>query len=162
MILPLALGPGRHQILLSLLSLKGPTAVLVSPPKDSHKAGKRNCQISEAMLPQRDSYPGPPGRQSNAHSAASQCNSKATFRGINRINEYVRHSCNTWQQYYVSAILHWVIVFQVSDLILVFVSNLLFTSFASFGSYMVHLEFDRNSSYYLSLYYVPTSTRCFV
>ena len=42
----------------------------MSPPKAA-KRGKRNCQSSEANLPQRDSDPGPPGRQSNAltHSA---------------------------------------------------------------------------------------------
>ena len=37
------------------------------------KWGKRNCQSSQAKLPQRDTNPGPPGRQSNVltHSATS-------------------------------------------------------------------------------------------
>ena len=37
----------------------------MSPPKYTGKGGKRNCQSSEAKLPQRDSNPGPPGRQTN-------------------------------------------------------------------------------------------------
>ena len=31
--------------------------LLVYPPKDTGKAGRRNCQNSEAKLPQRDSNP---------------------------------------------------------------------------------------------------------
>ena len=42
---------------------KGPTAFSVTLAK----RGKWNCQSSEAKLPQRDSNPGPPGRQSNAY-----------------------------------------------------------------------------------------------
>ena len=51
---------------------KRPTAI-VSPAKDTGNAGKRNCQSSEAKLPQRDSNPGPAGRQSNgvSHSATA-------------------------------------------------------------------------------------------
>ena len=47
--------------------------IVVSPPKDTGKVGQTELQSSEAKLPQRDSNPGPPGRQSNVltHSATS-------------------------------------------------------------------------------------------
>ena len=52
------LGPGIVIDTGQIESVKGPTAFLVSPPKDTGKAGKRNFQSSEAKFSAMGFEPG--------------------------------------------------------------------------------------------------------